>query len=245
MLASAVIFMWLRVKETYLIAGLVLGAVGVFTFASAHPSHPVEIDGVEASYVEVTKNGSYDHNELQLQGDSNTYSLNKNSFHPTLPEEVFKDGKMQVWIDQGTTTIIAITLFDANDQNPTKYTTDAYDNPTTETSGSQSNGIELGALGAVLIAVYVVWLVIVRRRRAALLAGASSAPAIAAGVAVPRAQSSPGVSPDGKWYWDGDEWQHVSDDGTHRWDGKEWIEMGTVYQAKGAPPPPAGSDPNA
>lgn len=244
MLATAVIFMWLRIKETYLIAGIVLGAIGIYTFASAHPSQAVEIDGVEASYVEFTKNGSYDHNELQLQGDSNTYNLDKNSFHPILPEKVYKDGRMQIWVDQGTTTIIAITLFDANDENPTKYTTDAYDNPTTETSSSQTNGIELGVLGAALIAVYVVWLVVARRRREALLAGAGSVPVSAPGHAAPQMQSSAGVSPDGKWYWDGSEWRQVSDDGTHRWDGTEWIEMGTVFKAKGAPPPPAGSEPD-
>jgi len=31
----------------------------------------------------------------------------------------------------------------------------------------------------------------------------------------------------------------VSDDGRWRWDGTRWIELGVVYSAKGAPPPPA------
>src|SRR5690348_13188405 len=52
----------LRFKWTYLVVGLILGGIGVFTYLSAHPSKPVEIDGTEASYVEVTKNNAYDHN---------------------------------------------------------------------------------------------------------------------------------------------------------------------------------------
>jgi hypothetical protein len=51
--------------------------------------------------------------------------------------------------------------------------------------------------------------------------------------------SSPGLSPDGKWYWDGSVWRNVSEDGRLRWDGTQWVELGTVYAAKGAPPPPA------
>ena len=85
--------------------------------------HPVEIDGVERSYVEVTKNGNYDHNELKLVGNTTTYTLNKGAFHPTLPDSVWKNGKMQIWVDQDSTAIIAITLYDEQDQNPIKYTT--------------------------------------------------------------------------------------------------------------------------
>ena len=53
--------------------------------------------------------------------------------------------------------------------------------------------------------------------------------------------SSPGVSPDGKWYWDGQQWRNVSADGRFRWDGTQWVEMGTTYAARGAPPPPAAT----
>jgi hypothetical protein len=60
-----------------------------------------------------------------------------------------------------------------------------------------------------------------------------------AGVPAPAATSSVGVSADGKWYWDLTAWRPVSEDGHYRWDGTQWQEMGTVYSAKGAPPPPA------
>ena len=52
-----------RFKWTYLVAGILFLAVGTGTYATAHPTQPVEIDGTESSYVELTKNNSYDHNE--------------------------------------------------------------------------------------------------------------------------------------------------------------------------------------
>jgi hypothetical protein len=231
----------LRFKWTYLVVGLIIGGIGVFTYFSAHPSKPVEVAGTEASYVEVTKNNSYDRNELTLAGDSNTYTLDKTTFHPALPDKVYKGGMMQIWIDQGTTNIIAITLYDANDQNPTKYTTDVYDKPSSETSNSQSAGLGLGAVGAVLVAIFALWFVLGGRRRAAQLPAAASGMPMA--VTIPQSAampgSSPGVSADGKWYWDNAQWRQVSDDGRYRWDGAKWVEMGTAYSAKGAPPPPA------
>ncbi len=237
----------LRFKWTYLVVGLILAGIGVFSYFSAHPSKPVEVDGTEASYVEYTQNNTYDHNELQLVGDSNTYTLDKTSFHPALPEKVYKGGMIQIWIDQGTTTIIAITLYDANDQNPTKYTTDVYDSPSTEASNTQGGGLVLGGVGAILIAIFALWFVLGGRRPAAQLPAAASgmpmAVAVAQRAAVPG--SSPGVSADGKWYWDGAQWRQVSDDGIYRWDGGKWVEMGTVYSAKGAPPPPATPTPTA
>ena len=113
----------LRFKWTYLAVGLVSLGLGLVAYVGARPTHPVEIDGVESSYVEVTKNGNYDHNELKLVGNTTTYTLNKGAFHPTLPDSVWKNGKMQIWVDQDSTAIIAITLYDEQDQNPIKYTT--------------------------------------------------------------------------------------------------------------------------
>jgi hypothetical protein len=237
----------LRFKWTYLLVGLILAGIGIFVYATAHPSNPVEIDGTEASYVEVTKNGSYDHNELQLQGDSSTYSLDKTTFHPPLPDKVYKGGMMKIWVDSGTTNVIAITLYDANDLNPTKYTTDVYDNPANETSNSQSAGLVMGAIGAILIAIFALWFVLGNRRRSTPLPAAAAGMPLPVGVAQSPgvAASSPGVSPDGKWYWDGAHWLQVSDDGNYRWDGTRWVEMGTVYSARGAPPPPATPTPTA
>jgi len=36
----------------------------------------------------------------------------------------------------------------------------------------------------------------------------------------------PPISPDGRWWWDGQQWQSLlSPDGTHRWDGKAWVPV--------------------
>ena len=219
----------LRFKWTYLVAGVPGVLLGLYLYASAHPSQAVEVDGTISSYVEHTRNGSYENNSMVLNGDPNTYTLNKNDFHPAVPDEVYADGKVQIWIDKGTTRIIALTLYDANDENPTIYTTSYYDNPQSEFSDTQAGGIVTGAIGAVLIAIFGIWFVVERRRRVQIPAGA---------VAVPVAGSA-GVSPDGKWYWDLRQWRPVSDDGRWRWDGTQWQEMGNAYSAKGAPPPPS------
>ena len=221
----------LRFKWTYLIAGVLLLGLGLIAYATAHPGQPVEIDGTISDYVEHTSNGAYSDNTLQLTADSTTYTLDKNTFHPNLPDQLYKDGMTQIWIDQGTTTIIAITLYDQNDANPIKYTTPHYDNPQSELSDTQGTGIGAAVIGVALIAIFGAWFVM-GRRRGTLLATAA--------VPAPVTGSSVGVSADGKWYWDLAQWRQVSDDGRYRWDGAQWQEMGTVYSAKGAPPPPAG-----
>jgi hypothetical protein len=223
----------LRFKWTWLIIGVVLIGIGAVSYLSAHAAAPAQVDGTISSYVEFTRNGSYDRNELQLTADSNTYTVDKTSFHPTLPDSVVQAGKVSVWIDQGSTTVIAITLYDENDRNPTKYTTNHYDNPQSERSDMQTSGMIAGIIGAILIAISAVWVVLGRRRPAVMMAanmGVRQTPSAPA--------SSSGTSADGKWYWDGVGWQHVSEDGRYRWDGATWQELGTVYSARGAPPPP-------
>jgi len=222
-------------KWTYLGAGALLLGLGIIAYMGAHPSRPVEIDGTESSYAEITTNDVYTRNELKIVGDDTTYSLDKNSFHPTLPDELYKHGKVKIWIDQGSARIIAITLYDENDENPTKYTTALYDNPQSELSDTQGAGIGASVLGIALIAIFGIWLTVERSR-----AIASPAARMTAGMSAPVTGVSVGLSADGKWYWDGAAWFPVSDDGRYRWDGAVWQEMGTVYSAKGAPPPPAG-----
>jgi hypothetical protein len=225
----------LGIKWTYLVAGLVLLSLGVFGYLTAHPSQPVELDGTLSSYGVVTYNGSYGHNELTLTGDDSTYTLDRSSFHPALPAQVYKDGKVQIWIEQGSTTIIAITLYDENDESPIKYTTGTYDNPGSELSDTQNTAITATAVGAVLIAVFGVWLGVERSR-----AVRSPSGSLLVGTSAPDTRAGVGLSADLKWYWDGDDWYPVSDDGRFRWDGESWQEMGTAYSAKGAPPPPSG-----
>jgi hypothetical protein len=224
---------FLRFKETYLVLGFLLLGVAVVTYITARPSQPVEIDGTESSYVEVTQSGAYDRNELQLQGDSATYTLDKTKFHPTMPDEVYKNGKIQIWVDQGSTTIIAITLYDQNDENPTKYTTAHYDNPASQLADTQASAFPLGILALGLIGIFVVWFA-VSRRRTAPVGSAATATALLINVG----DTTTGLSGDGKWFWDGLQWRNVSADGRNRWDGAQWRELETTSLAEGAPPPP-------
>jgi hypothetical protein len=229
----------LRFKWTYLVAGVILAALGVGTYVSAHPAAPVEVSGTISDYEELTQNNNYDHNELSIAGDSNTYTLDKTSFHPALPDEFLKDGKVDIWVDSGSTTVIAIQLYDENDANPIKYTTGHYDNPVSERSDGQSFGLVLGAIGAIFVAIFGLWFFLGNRARPAATAMAGFPGQLPMQVPA-TAATSPGLSSDGKWYWDGSEWQEVSDDGHWRWDGTQWLDVGIAYSAKGAPPPPAG-----
>jgi len=233
----------LRFKWTYLVVGVVLAGLGIGVYATAHPAAPVEVSGTISDYEEFTRNNAYDRNELKITGDSNTYTLDKTTFHPTLPDELLKDGKVDIWVDSGSTTVIAIQLYDENDANPIKYTTDHYDNPVSERSDGQTAGLTLGVIGAICVAIFGLWFFLGNRSRR------PAAPVMAGGLPgqlpmqVPATPAAPGtsagLSSDGKWYWDGSQWQKVSDDGRWRWDGTQWLDVGIAYSAKGAPPPPA------
>ncbi len=205
-----------RLRWAWLILGVILIGVGVAVFATAHAAAPVEIDGTISSYKEYTQSGAYDHNELQLAGDSNTYTLDKTAFHPAMPEEVYKDGKVSIWVDSGSTDVLAITLYDENDLNPIKYTTDQYNKPGSERSDGQSFGLIAGGVGAVLVLVFALTLVLRRDPQPAR---------VQAAVAVPAAG---GLSPDGRWYWDGAQWRGVSPDGRYWWDGATWREVHAI-----------------
>jgi hypothetical protein len=223
----------LRFKWTYLIVGVIVLGSGLVAYFTAHPTQPVEIDGTESTYVEVTRKDVYSRNELTLVNDSKIYTLNKNSFHPTLPDSVYKDGKMQIWVDRGSTTIIAITLYDADDANPIKYTTTHYDDPESELSDTQGSGIVGAVVGVGLLAVFGIWFVVAQRRSAV-----QPAAHVIGGVALPVGGGGIGLSADRKWYWDGVQWRNVSPDGRYRWDGAQWRELGGAGPAVGAPPPP-------
>jgi hypothetical protein len=233
----------LRFKWTWLVIGVGVLGFSAIAFLGAHPAAPVEISGTISDYEEFTRNNVYDHNELSLSGDSSTYTLDKTSFHPALPDSLLKDGKVDIWVDSGSTTVIAIQLYDENDANPIKYTTDHYDNPASERSDTQTAGVVGGVIGAILIAVFALMFFLGRRGRPAAMAMPGGVPGqlpIQVTATPAAAGTSVGVSSDGKWYWDGTQWQKVSDDGRWRWNGTQWVELGVVYSAKGAPPPPAG-----
>ncbi len=51
------------------------------------------------------------------------------------------------------------------------------------------------------------------------------------------AGSAIGLSPDGKWFWDGAQWRNVSADGRYWWDGTNWQPVDGVAAGAGALPP--------
>jgi hypothetical protein len=184
-----------RYRPPYLIAGFCLLVLGFANYVAARPAQPVEIDGTESTYFEITSNGSYAHNELQLTGDPATYTLSRSDFHPPLPDYVYKNGKIQIWVDEGSTTIIAITLFDENDQNPRKYTTARYDDPSSTLPGEHDAGIVLGGLGVIALIVFAAWPLVARRRAESALSTFAQA----------------GLSEDGRYRWDGARWRALGD----------------------------------
>jgi hypothetical protein len=137
--------------------GALVLVIGGGIFFTAQPTQPVEIDGTIAHYREYTTNGSYDHNELILNQSSTSYTLDKNQFQPTLPDQFYGDGKVSIWVDQGTTTIVAIKLYDNQDQNPIMYTSDAYDHPSDAVTSSHAAGGVIGGIGAILLLVGLAW----------------------------------------------------------------------------------------
>jgi hypothetical protein len=142
----------------WIVLGLVVLAVGGILTIGTHRVQLTEIDGTIASYKEFTSSdGTYKRNELTLAGDSRTFTLDKTAFHPKLPDTVFKDGKVSVWVDQGNTTVLGITLNDENDQNPVKYTTDTYDNPDQALTSSYIIDGVVGGIGLLILAVSLIW----------------------------------------------------------------------------------------
>jgi hypothetical protein len=101
----------------------------------------------------------YNRNELKLNGDDRIFTLNKNDFHPALPDEVIKDGKVTIWyLSPGDkNTVYAITLYDDNGQNPQKHTTDYYDDPQSFQRGNQLLGLGVAGLGAVVLLIGLLW----------------------------------------------------------------------------------------
>ena len=51
----------------------------------------------------------------------------------------------------------------------------------------------------------------------------------------------PPISPDGRWWWDGQRWQSLySPDGSHRWNGAAWVPVAAPVPAPAAALPPSG-----
>ncbi len=75
---------------------------------------------------------------------------------PPLPDKFFRDGKVTIWyVDSSTDkdTIYAITLFDDNDENPQKHTTDYYDHPEKLERDNQLLGVAIAGAGMLALLI--------------------------------------------------------------------------------------------
>ncbi len=132
---------------TYFIAGAALIAAGAFVFVTAHPAHPVKIDSKVADYQLETKNGKYYANHLKLAGDSTDYVFDATEFQPSLPDTLEADAPITVWVDRGTTNVLAIEL------GGQTYSKHAYRDPNFALEDNQHGAEALAVGGVVLIAI--------------------------------------------------------------------------------------------
>jgi len=148
-----------RSRWGWLALGLIALVGGATVIFTAHAAVPTEISGTISSYKEFTdaSTGAYHRNELQIHEKQATYTVDKTKFHPALPESVINGGNVDIWVDQGTTTVIAMTLYDDTNANPTKYTTDYYDHPGLQTSDTQRNGGIIGGIGVLFLLIAGFW----------------------------------------------------------------------------------------
>jgi hypothetical protein len=157
--------LWGTLVALALALGVGLLALGAGVYSSAHVAHPVEIDGEIANYKEVVIEGGYARNELSLAGDTHVYVLDRRQFHPDLPQRFYQDARIRIWIDQGTTQVIAVTLYDLLGVNAVTYTTDAYDDPTSPVTQAELQGVIAGGAGVAILVIVPLWLMAGRRRR--------------------------------------------------------------------------------
>jgi hypothetical protein len=138
-----------------------LGSIGLMLggwfLLGAHPTVPVRLDGRVADYERITAGPSYVRNDLRLNNDARTFSLDAGQFHPALPDQLYQNGKVTLWYNQGTTTIVAITLFDQNDAKPVTSTTPAYDRPDLTTQTNQQNSLLASGVSLLLLLGALVW----------------------------------------------------------------------------------------
>jgi hypothetical protein len=157
----------------------VLVVVGATTYTSAHAVDSVEIDGHVANYTEILIGTSYAHNELRLTGDPHTYVLDSRQFHPSLPDRFGQDARISIWVDRGTTNVVALTLYDVMGLNPVTYTTPNYDDPTTTLRAAQTQGGAMAGAGLVLVLLVPIGLLIARLRRRGRAQEDSAIPGVA------------------------------------------------------------------
>lgn len=158
----------------------VFGAFGLMAggwfFIQAHPTVPIQTQGRIADYERITSGTAYVRNDLRLNGDGHTYVVDATQFHPALPAQLYLNGRAILWIDQGTTNVVAITLYDQNDANPVKSTTPAFDHPDLAMQGNQQAALLISGAGIALLLGALGWAFLllrnVQRQQPALARGA-------------------------------------------------------------------------
>lgn len=141
--------------------GVLLVIIGAVVFSTGHTIKPVEVDGTfvnaNDAIVDTSNGGTYDHSEIKLNETNTVYTFNKDDLHPTWPGSFIGGGKVSLWVDSGTTNVVAIQTYDENDQNPTKYTTDLYDHPEHGVSNEHDAGIGFGIFALPFLAIGLAW----------------------------------------------------------------------------------------
>lgn len=140
------------------LAGAIFGGMSAFANTDIKTKTGTLVDGSDI----VDKNsGAYQYSELKLSGDSATYRIDVKAFTPTLSGDNFvKDGTVDLWYTtplSGQPNIVAIQLRDDQNQNPTKYVSAIYTNPSGERTSSLIGAgvIALFAVAAVLAGLFL------------------------------------------------------------------------------------------
>jgi hypothetical protein len=153
--------------------GLALGVglmlLGVQVYSAAQVAHPVEIDGAVADFKEVDIEGGYAYNELWLAGDNHIYTVDRRQFQPDLPQRFSQDAPIHIWVDRGTTHVLALTLYDLLGVNAQQYTSPAYDDPNQPVTQAERRAVVTGVSGAGVVVGVLLWLVAARLTRHARL----------------------------------------------------------------------------
>jgi hypothetical protein len=137
--------------------GAIVIIIGGVVFAGAHVIKPVEVDGQFNSISDYSSNGVYDHSEIKLNGSSTTYTFNKDAMQPAWPGTFVKDGKAVLWVDQGTTDVVAIQAYDQNDQNGVLYATNNFTHPSDALGSGRTGGEITAGIGVVLLLFGLAW----------------------------------------------------------------------------------------
>lgn len=164
-LMTRLIILGLMRPVGWIVVGLIAVGVGVWLFSTAHVVHPVEVNGTFDSITDYSHYG-YDHSEIKLTGNPTVYIFDKNAMMPQWPDTFVQGGNVQLWVDQGTTHVVAITDYDASNENATHYVTDAYLHPENGLAG-RTSGLITGAAGVVVTLAAIIWAFVAGSRKRA------------------------------------------------------------------------------